>query len=162
MNSHPFAQPQACAAALEHIHADPLELPEATLGHLLGCPGCAEARVAWLAQEEAPLALTPAGYFDHLPGRILAKLPAASPRPARHRLWWAAAAAFLLLAGTGGFLLGQRGRSPVTEATLTVPTQDSEEVLPDTPFQDGDEDSALTPEELQKVLAPAQPQTSQP
>ena len=162
MKEHSSQLPTACVTALAQIMADPLDLPEATELHVLQCQGCAEARVVWLAQAEAPPALAPAGYFEALPGRVLAKLPPPSRRSARHAFFWAAAAAFLLLVGTGGFFLGQRGRTPVTEATLTPPAQENDEILPDTPFQDGEEDATLTPEELQKVLKPSPTRNSQP
>jgi hypothetical protein len=131
---------EACTRALAAIEADPLALPPEAAAHLLRCPGCSEAQVAWLAQAEAEPFEAPAGYFQHLPGRILGKLP---PRPrsaAGRPLLWAAAALLAAGLGTGGFLLGLGRRAPVVEATLALPAHETYEILPDTPFLEADED----------------------
>lgn len=149
----------SCLEALAAIEADPLVLPEAVEAHVAGCPACFEARVAWLALEDAPPAQAPAGYFDHLPARILRKLPA-KPRPlSRRPAYWAMAAGLLLAVGIGGFLAGRANRQPLVEAS-TAPA-----VLPEpapaattlpTPFQMGDEDMSQLPklstEEAQAVI----------
>jgi len=151
--------PDSCARALTAIQADALEPGPDTLLHLRTCRACAEARVAFLAQEEAPEALAPAGYFERLPGRVLGKLPA---RPALHRrlapLTWAAAAALLMAIGAGAFLAGRANRAPLVEATLPHPAEvvDAATSVSDTPFHDREEDAAqvqsLSPEELQALL----------
>jgi hypothetical protein len=135
--------PEACQQALNAIEADPLALPEEALAHLRACPACREARVLWLAQEEAPAALTPAGYFDHLPQRVLRKLPARRASGAHpHAILWLAAAGLALALGMGGYLAGRVQRTPVVEATLEKPPTDLSEFVPDTPFDEGED--ALT------------------
>jgi hypothetical protein len=150
--------PDACARVLAEIEDHPLELSPAAAAHLRTCPACAEARVAWLAQEEDAPALAPAGYFDHLPGRVLAKLPA-PPRRAqrRHLSLWALAAGLLAAVGMGGYLAGRANRAPMVEATLAAPAVEAaHETLPDTPFQEGEDDYAqlpdLTPEEAHQLV----------
>lgn len=145
----------ACLEARTAIEADPLNLPAGVEAHVQGCLACFETRVAWLALEDAPPALPPAGYFDRLPGRILRKLPA-RPR-SRRPLLWALAAGLLAAVGTGGFLLGRVNRQPLVEATLApAPAEAAAEPLPDTPFKETDdlmnEVRKLTPEETQAVL----------
>lgn len=157
MNSRPLPLPEACTAALSAIEADPLDPGPAAEAHLKVCTACAEARVFVLAQEDNPEALAPAGYFDHLPGRILRKLPT---RPALHHrlgpLGWTAAAVVLMAVGTGAFLAGRANRTPYVEATL--PRQpDILEVSPtDTPFHNHEEEAAqvqaLSPEEMKALL----------
>lgn len=148
--------PEACRAALEAIQADPLTLPPAARAHLRTCPSCAEARVQWLALEEAPAALAPAGYFERLPARILRKLPARRGSRRVHPALWAAAAALMLGLGVGGFLLGRIHRAPVVEATLPRTPAELKEVAPDTPFLEADDGVTqlrqLTPEEAEAVL----------
>ena len=150
--------PDACETTLAAIERDPLELPNEALIHLRQCPGCAEARVQWLALDEAPHALAPAGYFDHLPGRIQRKLPMKSRAiPGPRKLLWAAAAA-LMMAGTGvgGYWLGRANQTPVVEAALPRNPSEVQELIVDAPFQeDGDalsQLSALPQEEAEAVL----------
>lgn len=150
--------PDACQRALAAIEADPLELSTEILTHLRTCPACAEARVHWLAMEEAPLALTPTGYFDRLPTRILRKLPA-KPGLLRSRqkwIWAAAAAALMGGVGLGGFWLGNANKKPLVEAALPHSPIEIQEFIPDTPFQENEDAmsklSNLTPEEAEEVL----------
>ncbi len=157
--SGPFAVPtEACAKALAEIEANPLDLTPGTATHVLVCPACSETRVAWLAQAEESAAQAPAGYFQWLPGRILAKLPGTPRRARPHLALWALAAGLLAAVGVGGFLAGRANRAPMVEATLVplAPAPDIRETLPDTPFQEGDEDLALlpnlSPEEAQRLM----------
>ena len=150
--------PDACARVLAEIEDHPLGLSPTAEAHLRSCPACAEARVAWLAQDEDGPALAPAGYFEQLPGRILAKLPA-PPRRARrrHLALWGLAAGLLAAVGVGGYLAGRANRAPLVEATLAEPAAEtSHETLPDTPFQEGEDDYAqlpdLTPEEAHQLV----------
>ena len=156
MNPSLLNLPEPCRAALAAIEADPLALTGAVLDHLGACPACAEARVHWLATFDAPVALAPAGYFDHLPARILGKLPA--PRSAA-RPWGflAAAAAVLLLATAGGaFWAGKLNQSPLVEASLPKAPSDTRETPVDAPFQEKDEIleplQNLSPEEASALL----------
>lgn len=167
MNERFLATPEACLRALDQIQADPLDLPGAVQAHVDQCPACAEAQVAWLTQEDSGLGLAPAGYFEQLPGRVLAKLPP-RPRQARRKpLWWAAAAALFLAVGTGGFLVGLKHRThAVIEATLAVPIPETYEILPDTPFLEGEAASdplpSLSTEDLQPLPEPGPPQKDPP
>ena len=124
------------------------------------CRACSEARVSYLAQEEAPEVLAPTGYFDRLPGRVLRKLPL---RTGLHRqlrpLTWAAAAALLMAVGAGAFWAGRANRTPLVEATLPrqPDVMESTVSVADTPFHDREEDAAaqiqtLTPEEMTALL----------
>ncbi|MCE1228484.1 MAG: hypothetical protein LWX11_03180 [Firmicutes bacterium] len=124
--------PPACQTALDAIERDALTSDPAVLAHLRQCPACAEARVQWLAQEEAPQALAPSGYFEQLPGRILRKLPVAHP----HRRLWLAAATLLLASGLGtaGFWLGRSQQPSASQASVEL--QDL-----DTPFLDEEKDN---------------------
>ncbi len=148
----------ACDATLAAIERDPLTLPGEALAHLRRCPACAEARVQWLALDEVPNALAPAGYFDRLPTRIQRKLPARAGLLGRPRkLLWAAAAA-LLMAGTGvgGFWLGKANKAPLVEATLPRNPSEVQEMIVDAPFQEDDDAltqlSTLSQEEAEAVL----------
>ena len=149
----------ACLEALAAIERDPLDLPAAVEVHLRTCVACSEARVLWLAMEDAPPALAPAGYFDHLSGRVLRKLPARTSWRGQRTLLWALAASMLLAVGAGGFWLGRANRQPVVEATLAPPSKDS--TLPDTPFQEGDDEVSqlhqLSPEEAKALLDRLEP-----
>lgn len=146
---------ERCQQALKAIEADPLDLPEDVLAHLRTCVACREARVHWLAQEEVPAALAPAGYFEHLPQRILRKLPARRGSH-RHTFLWLAAAGLALALGVGGYLVGRVQRAPMVEASLESTPADLSEFLPETPFDEGDEIlsqfSDLSPEEAEAVL----------
>lgn len=121
------------------------------------CTACSEARVFFLAQEDSPEALAPAGYFNRLPGRILRKLPA---RPALHHrmgpLAWAAAATVLMAVGTGAFLAGRANRTPYVEATLPRQPGILETSTSDTPFHNHEEEAAqvqaLSPEDMKALL----------
>jgi hypothetical protein len=157
MNLELLPLPEACATALAAIQADPLEPGAEVEAHLKICRACAETRVFYLAQEESPEVLAPAGYFDHLPDRVLRKLPA---RTALHRrmgpLAWVAAAAVLMAVGAGAFLAGRANRTPYVEATLPRPAETLEISVPDTPFHDREEEAAqvqaLSPDEMKALL----------
>jgi hypothetical protein len=147
---------ETCRQALAEIEADPLDLTAVTGAHVDACRACSETRIAWLAQADAE-AQAPAGYFDRLPDRILSKLPAGPRRRRPHLALWAMAAALLLVVGTGGFWVGRANRTPMVEATLAPPpVTDQRDPLPDTPFQEGEDDYAqlpnLSPEQARRVI----------
>jgi hypothetical protein len=149
--------PEACQTALAAIEQDPLDLPAEVHAHLHRCPACTEARVQWLALEETPHALAPAGYFDRLPERIQRKLPAKPGVLHRsHKLLWAAAAALLMTGvGIGGFWLGKANKTPLVEATLPKMPASVREVAPENPFHEDDllsQLSELTPEQAEQVF----------
>ena len=159
--------PEACQRTLTALEADPLNPGRDAQAHLRGCPACAEARVLFLAQEEAPDPLAPAGYFDRLPGRILGKLPVRQGLSRRlHGLGWAAAAVLLMAASAGAFWAGRANRTPLVEANLPKPVDTVEITVPDEPFHDRDEEAAqlqtLSPSDMKALLqqmdapAPAQ------
>ncbi|WP_306589853.1 hypothetical protein [Geothrix sp. 21YS21S-4] len=156
MTAEPLDLPEACAAALLAVEADPLDPGPGAEAHLRTCPACSEARILCLSQEEVPDVLAPQGYFDRLPGRILRKLPTRLPLYRRvGPLAWSAAAAILLAVGTGAFVAGYANQTPYVEATL--PHADfAEPAVADTPFRDGEEDAAqvqaLSPEEMKALL----------
>jgi len=146
---------ERCQQALQAIEADPLALPPAVQAHLDTCEACREARVHWLAQEEAPVPLAPAGYFDHLPARILRKLPSGRSKAARpHTILWLAAAGLALALGVGGYLAGRVQRAPMVEASLE--TLDPAELVTEAPFDEGDDAlsqlSEMSPEDAEAVL----------
>lgn len=156
MTAEPLPLPEACAAALSALEVDPMNPGPATESHMKTCTACSEARVFYLAQEDCPEVLAPAGYFERLPGRILRKLPTRSAL--RHRmgpLAWATAAGVLMAVGAGAFLAGRANRTPYVEAKL--PRQpDIIEVSTDTPFYNREEEAAevqaLSPEEIKALL----------
>jgi hypothetical protein len=158
MNEARLPIPDPCQAALAAIEHNPLELSAEARAHLRGCPACAEAQVHWLALEEAPFALTPAGYFDRLPARILRKLPTRPGLLGRpSKLLWAAAALILMTGvGVSGFWLGQANRNPVVEATLPRNSSEAQELMPEAPFQENEDAmsqlSNLSQEEAEAVL----------
>jgi len=145
--------PDACQTALQAIEADPLEPSPEALVHLRTCPTCREARVQWLALEDAPQVLAPAGYFQNLPERVLRKVPLRAKAPRRpHPFLWLAAGFLALTTSLAGFLAGRANRAPMVEASMPV-TQPSEarEVVPVAPFHAEDEVlsqiSTMSPEE---------------
>jgi hypothetical protein len=151
--------PDICSHALAAVLVDPLDPGVDVEVHMQTCRACSEARVAYLAQEDCPAVLAPAGYFERLSDRVLRKLPARSGL--RHRvrpLAWAAAAALLMSVGAGAFWAGRANRTPLVEATLPrLPElQETGSTVSDTPFHDREEDAAqvqtLTPEELKALL----------
>lgn len=148
-----------CQQALAAIEADPLNLPEDVLAHLRTCPACNEARVHWLAQEEAPTVLAPAGYFEHLPQRVLRKLPAR--RQHHHPILWLAAAGLALALGVGGYLVGRIQQAPLVEASLEDSSMDLSEFLPEAPFAEEDDVlsqfNELSPEDAEAVLQRLEP-----
>jgi predicted anti-sigma-YlaC factor YlaD len=147
--------PEACQRALAEIEADPLRLSPTVEAHVDRCPSCSETRIAWLAQQETE-AVAPAGYFERLPDRILSKLPAGPRRRKPHLAIWAMAAAALLAVATGGFWAGRANRTPMVEATLIPVAVETHDALPDTPFQEGEDDYAqlpnLSPEQARMVI----------
>ena len=155
--TQPPALPETCLLTMEAVLQDPLEPGADAEAHMDLCRACSEARVAYLAQEETPEALAPAGYFERLPGRVLRKLPL---RTGLHRqlrpLTWAAAAALLMAVGAGAFWAGRANRTPLVEASVQAPTPEAQDALPDTPFQDAEDAvallKALPPEEAEAVL----------
>lgn len=156
MNEGSPKLPEACTRALAEIEAEPLDLSPTAEDHLRTCPACREARVVWLAQAEDTPVLAPAGYFDRLPDRVLAKLPPAPRRSQpRHLVLWALAAGVMAAVGVGGYLAGRANRTPLVEATL-APAGETRDTLPDTPFQEGEDDYAqlpdLTPEQAQELV----------
>ena len=157
--------PEACLQALADIERDPLNLPPATGAHVDRCRGCSETRIAWLAQQDAE-AQAPAGYFARLPDRVLSKLPSGPRRLRPHLALWALAAALLLAVATGGFWAGRANRAPVVEATLAPFASDAHDPLPDTPFQEGEDDFAqlpsLSPEQAREVIERVSNQEDRP
>jgi len=157
--TQPLPLQEACSRTVDAVQADPLVPGPEAEAHMQICRACSEARVAYLAQEEAPEALAPAGYFDRLPDRVLRKLPG---RPSLHRrmrpLSWAAAAVLLTAVGVGAFWAGRANRTPYVEATLPRQPEitDTSLTVSDTPFHDREEDAAqlqaLTPEEMKALL----------
>lgn len=149
--------PEACARPLAAVEADPLDPGPAAEAHLRTCRSCAETRTGYLALEEAPDAIAPAGYFERLPDRILRKLPVRAPLHRRlGPLAWTAAATVLLAVGSGAFFAGRANRTPLVEATLPKSQEAMEIPVADTPFHDREEDAsqvqALSPEEMQALL----------
>lgn len=146
---------EACAHALEALEADPLHLPREVEIHMKACPACAEARVLWLAQEEDPSPLAPASYFDHLPQRVLRKLPPPRKRRRVHPALLAAAGLLAVALGFGGFWLGRAHRAPVVEATLPKPPAEAAPAS-EAPFHEGEtpysELDRLSPEEAKALL----------
>jgi len=164
--------PEACLKTLDAIQTDPLNLEPWAEAHLRNCPGCREARVQWLAMEDAESPLVPAGYFDTLPDRVLRKLPGQPVKRLGTRpLLLAAAAALMVAAGIGGYFAGQATAPPPT-VTASAPTIDTEtlESLPEAPFQDPEDPinqlEGLSPEEsrsvLKRMMVPQPPTGSEP
>lgn len=147
--------PGSCTQALEALEADPLNLSVEVEAHLRTCPACAEARVLWLAQMEDALPLVPAGYFDHLPQRVLRKLPPPRLRRGIHPALLAAAGVLAMALGIGGFWLGRAHRTPVVEATLPKAPAEAAPAA-EAPFHEGESPytalDQLSPEEAKAVL----------
>lgn len=147
--------PDACIPPMEAIQADPRNLPQWVEAHLRACPACAEARVLWLAQAEDPSPLAPAGYFDHLPQRVLRKLPPPRMRMRIHPSLLAAAGLLALVLGLGGFWLGRAHRTPVVEATLPKTPLEAAPAS-EAPFHEGEIPytslDRLSPEESEALL----------
>jgi hypothetical protein len=157
MSERLLTTPEPCRQALVAIEADPLNLPSDVQAHLRGCVACTETRVQWLAQEDVPAVMAPAGYFERLPDRVLRKLPARRLSALRNHPWlWLAAAGLALTLGAGGFLAGRVQRTPVVEASLAKPALDATELISDTPFKETDDVmsqfSTLNPQEAEAVL----------
>ena len=120
--------------------------------------------------EDADLPLTPAGYFDALPDRVLRKLPGRPVRQLRTQpLLWAAAAALMVATGLGGYWAG-RATPQTPTVTASIPETEVLETLPEAPFQDSEDPlnqlGDLSPEEskavLKKLAASQAPNGSQP
>jgi len=153
------ASPHSCSLTMDAVLLDPLEPGAEAEAHMRTCRACSEARVAYLAQEDCPEVLAPAGYFDRLPDRVLRKLPVRLPLHHRARPFtWIAAAALFMAVGAGAFWAGRSNQTPLVEATLPRQTEILETSVPvsDTPFHDPEEDAvqiqALSPEEMQALL----------
>lgn len=156
MNPETLQMPAACRTTAAAVELDPLNPGPEAEAHMKRCTACSEARVAYLAQEEVPLALAPAGYFDRLPSRVLGKLPTSSRSVQSRHLFWGAAAALLLAVGVTAFSVGRANRTPLVEASLPRITAEAQEVLPDSPFQDSEDAvtalTALSPEDAEAVI----------
>lgn len=152
----PLPLTNACQLTMDAVLVDPLDPGPEAETHLQNCRACSEARVAFLAQEEVPLVLAPAGYFERLPSRIMGKLPARSRSSHTLRYAWGAAAALLLAVGATAFGVGRANRAPLVEANLVKTTSENQELLPDTPFQDGEDAltqlTALSQEDADAVM----------
>ncbi len=151
--------PESCSLAMEAVLVDPLRPGREAEAHMRICRACSEARVAYLAQEDCPEVLAPAGYFDRLPDRVLRKLPVRRPLHQQVRPFtWVAAAALLVAVGGGAFWAGRANRTPFVEATLPRQSDviETSVTLSDAPFHDPEEDAvqvqALTPEEMRALL----------
>lgn len=150
--------PDACTLTLAAIETDPLGPGPEAEAHLRACRSCQEARVVWLAQEEVPEVMAPAGYHQRLADRILRKLPVRTPLHRRVApLTWAVAATLLMAVGAGAFWAGRANRTPLVEASLPRATEGVETTtVSDTPFHDREEDAArihaLSAEEMQALL----------
>lgn len=148
--------PDACLQAMNAIQADPLNLDDKSEAHLRHCPLCREARVQWLAMEDAAPPLAPAGYFDTLPDRVQRKLPL---KPVKHLhtqpILWAVAAALIVAAGLGGYWSGKATPQPAAVA-ISVPDTETLDAMPEAPFHDSEDPvnqlNDLTPEESRTVL----------
>jgi hypothetical protein len=154
------------ARVLQALEADPLNLPADVAELVHRDPALAELRVQWLALDEAPMPLAPAGYFERLPGRIAGKLPG-QPRRLGSRLsplLWSAAAVALLAIGAGGFLAGRANRTPVVEASTKPETPPY--AVGDSPFQEKDDllvqADQLSPAEVQALLKRLETSTKRP
>lgn len=135
--TQPLPIPDACQFTLDAVLVDPLDPGAEAEAHMQICRACSEARVAYLAQEDAPEPLAPAGYHERLPDRVLRKLPARSSL--RHRVQpflWSVAAVLLVAVSAGAFWAGRANRTPVVEANLPKSVVDFQEITPDTPFLD--------------------------
>ncbi len=145
--------PPACEAAMMALELDALEPGAEAEAHLRACAACREAQVLLLAQEEAPLPLVQAGYFERLPARVIGKLQTRKTgfRPGT---WWMAAAAVLALAvGTGAFMAGRANRTPVVEAEAR-PVEPPPHI--EAPFTDSQDELGklqnMKPEEVRDLL----------
>ncbi len=145
--------PPACQSALAALELDPMEPGAHAEAHLRACTACREAQVMLLAQEEAPLPLVPAGYFERLPARVMGKLQTRKVG-LRPGAWWMAAAAVLSLAvGTGAFMAGRANRHPVVEAEAR-PVEPAPQI--EAPFQDSQDELGklqnMKPEEVRDLV----------
>ncbi|MBI3131711.1 MAG: hypothetical protein HYZ13_10330 [Acidobacteria bacterium] len=145
--------PPACDTALKALEIDALEPGTEAEIHLRACAACREAQVMLLAQEEAPLPLVQAGYFERLPARVVGKL---QTRKVGYRpsAWWMAAAAVLSVAvGTGAFMAGRANRTPLVQAEVR-PAEPLTHI--EAPFTDSQDELGklqnLKPEEVRDLL----------
>jgi hypothetical protein len=149
--------PAGCQDALRAIKLDALNLPLKTLQHVSVCSKCSEARVLWLAQEDFDIQLTPAGYFDKLPSRILQKLPVAQKTPLYRLPLLISAASLLLFSGLSGYWYGRQSQfSPIILEAIVPPKDIRDPFLNDpTSFSSIELFSQvhdLTPEETQMLM----------
>ena len=157
MSTRTGLTPELFEKALQAIEEDPLHLPADLEELVRQSPALAELRVHWLALEDAPVPLAPAGYFQALPGRILQKLPPQVAIRARSTasLWLAAAAALMLAVGVGGFWAGRANRTPLVNAKSLDIEPMKELPVADAPFQDSDDVMTqiqnLSPEQIQAL-----------
>jgi len=124
--------PVECQDALRAIEADAINLPIEALKHVSRCSMCFEARVLWLAQEDFPHQMAPAGYFENLPSRVLQKLPVAKKHPLYRLPLLLSAASLLLFAGLSGYWYGRQGHiSPIILEAIVPPNNIRDPLLND-------------------------------
>jgi anti-sigma-K factor RskA len=139
--------------AMKALESDALEPGAQAEAHLRACAACREAQVMLLAQEEAPLPLVQAGYFERLPARVIGKLQTRKVGLQPGAWWMAAAAVFTLAVGTGAFMAGRANRTPLVQAEV----RPVEPIAPiEAPFTDSQDELGklqnLKPEEVRDLL----------
>jgi hypothetical protein len=146
--TQPLPTPEACALTMSAVLVDPLDSGPDAEAHMQICRACSEARIAYLAQEDAPQVLVPTGYFERLPGRILGKLPAPVRLSSHTKKYiWGLAASLLFAVSATTYWVGRANRMPLVEASLPRTSAEIQEFLPDSPFQDREDavnDDAVT------------------
>lgn len=153
MNEQPLSP--NCEAALAAFQHDPLDLPAEVESHVRTCTACAEARIVLLAQEDAPMPLVPAGYFERLPGRVLGKLPQRRSTVLLRPWMLASAAALLVAVGGISFMAGRANQAAPVAAELTP--QDAQTIQKSTlPFHDAQDKlgtlQEMSPEEAKALV----------
>jgi hypothetical protein len=158
------AMPTECQDALWAIEGDPINVAPETLGHISACRMCSEARVLWLAQEDSARAQTdhqaPVGYFDHLPSRVLCKLPAQPARRHSRMPLLISAASFVALLGMVAFwdhLFWRQDKTAPAYFEAVNPPREFQDTFSDpTSFSSLElfsQISDLTPEETNAMMA---------